>query len=176
MSHSNCSISVCVADLDTTNEHPVLITQSLPHGLFDVLLSCQTYKQPWRAMLAHAVALKRNLLAILAACLQVCLSIHCFNYHNCYFVLQDAEMLDCVCVWLSVTCGSEVLGRALTGIKGSIQWHQWSLDDLHSLLIVAAKHRPSLGKAMSLALEYFDSVCMWCLFKLQYIKENIFWC
>ena len=68
-------------------------------------------------------------------------------------------MLDCVCVWLCVTCGSEVLGPALTGIKGSIQWHCWSLDDLRSLLIVAAEHRPTVAKAMSLALEYFDPVC-----------------
>lgn len=68
-------------------------------------------------------------------------------------------MLDCACVWLYVTCGSEVLGPALTHIKDSVQWHHWSLTDLHSMLIVASEHRPTVAKAMSLALEYFDPVC-----------------
>jgi spatacsin len=127
-----------VNDVETISELPILIAQDLPGNLFDVLLFCQTYEQPWRAMLAHSFALERNLLAILAGC------------------QQDAEMLDCICVWLCVTCGSEVLGPALTNIKGSIQWHCWSLDDLRSLLLVATEHQPTVAKAMSLALEYFD--------------------
>lgn len=43
----------------------------LPEDLFSTLLKCQSDKIPWRSLLAHAIALERPLLAILAACYEV---------------------------------------------------------------------------------------------------------
>ena len=48
-----------------------LVANELPENLFDVLFACETHPEPWRALLAHAVALNRPLLAILASCYQV---------------------------------------------------------------------------------------------------------
>ena len=56
----------------------------LPDDLFSVFFKCQSYETPWRALLAHAIALQRPLLAVLAACKEVCVesyshcSIHCY--------------------------------------------------------------------------------------------------
>ena len=50
---------------------PALEEESLPADLFSVLFKCEGYNSPWRALLAHAVALQRPLLAILAACYEV---------------------------------------------------------------------------------------------------------
>ena len=50
---------------------PALEEESLPSDLFSVLFKCEGHDSPWRALLAHAVALQRPLLAILAACYEV---------------------------------------------------------------------------------------------------------
>ena len=50
---------------------PALEEESLPGDLFSVLFKCEGHDSPWRALLAHAVALQRPLLAILAACYEV---------------------------------------------------------------------------------------------------------
>jgi len=43
----------------------------LPSDLFSVLFKCQSHERPWRSLLAHAIALQRPLLAVLAACYEV---------------------------------------------------------------------------------------------------------
>ena len=52
---------------------PALEEESLPGDLFSVLFKCEGHDTPWRALLAHAVALQRPLLAVLAACYEVSL-------------------------------------------------------------------------------------------------------
>ena len=47
---------------------PALLADNLPDDLFSVLFKCQSHLSPWRSLLAHAIALQRPLLAILAAC------------------------------------------------------------------------------------------------------------
>ena len=91
-------------DVNAVAELPVLIAQELPGNLFDVLLSCQTYEQPWRAMLAHAFALERNLLAILAGCQQVCLP----QFMLLIYLLLSICCLDCRMrkCWIVFVCGS----------------------------------------------------------------------
>ena len=51
---------------------PALDEMDLPTDLFSVLFKCQSHESPWRSLLAHAIALQRPLLAILAACYEVC--------------------------------------------------------------------------------------------------------
>lgn len=50
---------------------PPLEEESLPGDLFSVLFKCEAHDTPWRALLAHCIALQRPLLAILAACYTV---------------------------------------------------------------------------------------------------------
>ena len=85
--------SLCVAtDVET---QPALEEANLPDDLFSVLFKCRAHQTPWRALLAHAIALQRPLLAILAACQEVgpvcqCVRIYVYACSLCLFV--------CVCV------------------------------------------------------------------------------
>ena len=55
---------------------PPLEEESLPGDLFSVLFKCEAHDTPWRALLAHCIALQRPLLAILAACYKVDMCVH----------------------------------------------------------------------------------------------------
>ena len=46
--------------------------EDLPDDLFSVFFKSQSHSCPWRSLLAHAIALQRPLLAVLAACHKVC--------------------------------------------------------------------------------------------------------
>ena len=48
-----------------------LVPDDLADDLCDVLFACQAAKVPWRSFLAHALALRRPLLAVIAACYEV---------------------------------------------------------------------------------------------------------
>ncbi len=50
---------------------PALVDGELPMDFFSAILKSQAYECGWRALLAHAIALHRPLLAILAACYEV---------------------------------------------------------------------------------------------------------
>ena len=51
----------------------------LPTDFFSTIFKSQTYECGWRALLAHAIALQRPLLAILAACYEVSVSVFTFR-------------------------------------------------------------------------------------------------
>jgi spatacsin len=133
---------------------PALSPDNLPDDLFAILFKCQSHSCPWRALLAHAVALQRPLLAILAAC------------------NQEAVMVDCLCVWLYCTLGVEQLSKAtvLLGLMGeheekegkaylspAVQWHHWSPQDLALMLAVSLQLPVShTAPHFTLAFLYFD--------------------
>lgn len=50
---------------------PALLESELPTDLFSAIFKSQSYECTWRALLAHAIALQRPLLAILAASYEV---------------------------------------------------------------------------------------------------------
>ena len=68
---------------------PALEEESLPGDLFSVLFKCEGHDTPWRALLAHAVALQRPLLAILAACYEVSLDGHVLSF----FIFSTTSIL-----------------------------------------------------------------------------------
>lgn len=43
----------------------------VPSDLFGVIIRCREMEVPWRSLLAHAVAIREPLLAIMAACEKV---------------------------------------------------------------------------------------------------------
>ena len=50
---------------------PALEEEGLPRDLFSVLFKCEAHSVPWKALLAHSIALQRPLLAVLAGCYEV---------------------------------------------------------------------------------------------------------
>lgn len=50
---------------------PAILETELPADLFSAILKSQNYECAWRTLLAHAIALQRPLLAVLAACYEV---------------------------------------------------------------------------------------------------------
>ena len=87
ISHHTHTLSLSLSNTYLTHHtlsliHPAeespaaLSPHNLPDDLFAILFKCQSNGCPWRALLAHAVALQRPLLAILAACNQVCSTPH----------------------------------------------------------------------------------------------------
>ncbi|XP_064396222.1 spatacsin-like isoform X6 [Halichondria panicea] len=122
----------------------------LPEDLFSALLKCQADKTPWRSLLAHAIALERPLLAVLAAC------------------YENTSMVPCMCVWLYSTLGETVMKSAtqLLGIVpqgdeslrfcADLQWREWTLHDLSLLLISAMQATPTPAASFTLAFKYFD--------------------
>ena len=71
---------------------PPLEEESLPGDLLAVLFKCEAHDSPWRALLAHAIALQRPLLAILAACYKVCTCMSCIKYY--VDVIQGSAQTD----------------------------------------------------------------------------------
>ena len=61
---------------------PPLEEESLPSDLFSVLFKCEAHDTPWRALLAHCIALQRPLLAILAACYKVGMCMCLYSFHS----------------------------------------------------------------------------------------------
>ncbi|XP_070541627.1 spatacsin-like [Ptychodera flava] len=95
---------------------------NIPDDLFSIIFECEGKSQPWRALLACCVSLKRPILAVLAAC------------------YKEASVLHCLCVWL-LTCMDEAHVALVTQDMTTVQWHRWSLDDLSIILDVAMENK-----------------------------------
>ncbi|XP_013406016.1 spatacsin isoform X2 [Lingula anatina] len=87
----------------------------LPEDVFGVLFACQAQPCPWKAMIAHSVALKNPVLALLAAC------------------IQGASTLDCLCAWLLTSLDVETCGEALSAMDYSNN-SLFKMEDLSLLL------------------------------------------
>ncbi|XP_048583501.1 spatacsin [Nematostella vectensis] len=105
--------------------------------LLDVLFECQSAHVPWRALLAHSIALRRPVLAVLAAC------------H------EDAKSLDCLCVWLHASLDPSVLD-SFTESTEDIEWRRWSLDHLSNIIIAIVSHREKYAATLAKAVYMFD--------------------
>ncbi|XP_076863202.1 spatacsin [Brachyhypopomus gauderio] len=86
-----------------------------PTDLFQVLLQSQGKPSPCKHLLAQAVQLHSPALTVLAAC------------H------QDAELLQCLCVWLLTSVDEDVVQEATSYINENLAHHPWSLYDLSVL-------------------------------------------
>lgn len=85
---------------------PAVLESELPTDLFSAIFKSQSHQEccAWRALLAHAVALQRPLLAVVAASYEVC---YMFNYSCGYstFCLGLISggvylRLAALCTWL----------------------------------------------------------------------------
>ncbi|KAL4622742.1 spatacsin isoform X1 [Arapaima gigas] len=80
--------------------------------LFQVLLQCQEQPCAWRHLLAEALHLRCPTLTVLAAC------------H------QEADMNQCLCVWILTSVDDSITKEATAHIRESLRCHVWSLHDL----------------------------------------------
>lgn len=60
-----------------------LVEDELPGDLFSVIFKADCHSSSWRALLAHAIALQRPLLAILSACYKVTQLEKCLRELDC---------------------------------------------------------------------------------------------
>ncbi|XP_038076708.1 spatacsin-like [Patiria miniata] len=91
----------------------------VPKDLFGVLFDCNTTPIPWKSLLAHAVALREPILAVIAAC------------------YKDCVTLDCLCTWLLTSLDDPTSVEKVTESMASVQWHSWTLDELATIVEVA---------------------------------------
>uniref|UniRef100_A0AAY5L6J8 Spatacsin C-terminal domain-containing protein n=1 Tax=Esox lucius TaxID=8010 RepID=A0AAY5L6J8_ESOLU len=83
-----------------------------PRELFQVLLQSQEQASPWRYLLGKALGQHCPMLTILAAC------------H------QDADLLQCLCVWVLTSVNEVISTEATTHLDESLQHQKWNLHDL----------------------------------------------
>uniref|UniRef100_A0A4W4GRA6 Spatacsin C-terminal domain-containing protein n=1 Tax=Electrophorus electricus TaxID=8005 RepID=A0A4W4GRA6_ELEEL len=98
-----------------------------PKDLFQILLQSQDKTSPWRYLLAEAVMQHSPPLTVLAAC------------H------QDAECLQCLCVWILTSVDDDIVQEATSYINENLGHHTWNLYDMSVLwktLILKCKIRP----------------------------------
>lgn len=110
---------------------PLMKEESLgfPKDLFQFLFHSQEQPSPWQYLLAEAVTLHSPPLTVLAAC------------H------QDAELLQCLCVWILTSVDDDTAQEATSHINESPGHHIWNLYDLSVLwktLLQKCKIRPLL--------------------------------
>ncbi|XP_007231256.3 spatacsin [Astyanax mexicanus] len=106
---------------------PMEESSEAPKDLFQVLLESQEKTSPWRHLLTEAVEQHSPPLTVLAAC------------------NQDAELLQCLCVWILTSVDEEVAQEATSHINENPGHHTWNLHDLSVLwktLLRKCKIRP----------------------------------
>ncbi|KAG9341188.1 hypothetical protein JZ751_019627 [Albula glossodonta] len=94
-----------------------------PKDLFQVLLRSQGQPSTWRYLLAEAMGQHCPTLTVLAAC------------H------QDADLLQCLCVWVLTSVDDVTVEEATAHIDESLRQHEWNLHDLSIIWKTLLKKR-----------------------------------
>ncbi|KAJ8344407.1 hypothetical protein SKAU_G00317360 [Synaphobranchus kaupii] len=94
-----------------------------PRDLFQVLLRSQGQPSPWRYLLAEAMDQHCPTLTVLAAC------------H------LDAELLQCLCVWVLTSVDDVTAEEASAHIGECLRQHEWNLHDLSIIWKTLLKKR-----------------------------------
>ncbi|XP_028406945.1 spatacsin-like [Dendronephthya gigantea] len=131
-------------DLEMKNEvKEVKVTdlnpETSPDNLFDVLSLCNDVNEPWRAILAHSIILRRPLFAVLSAC----------------DINKEVKLVDCMCAWLCSVHNKETLHPVLDDIT-DIQWHKWTLDNLLALILTISKYGLEYVHSLTRVFYLFD--------------------
>ncbi|XP_072528335.1 spatacsin isoform X2 [Salminus brasiliensis] len=135
---------------------PVEESSETPKDLFQVLLQSQEKTSPWRHLLAEAVEQHSPPLTVLAAC------------H------QDAELLQCLCVWILTSVDEDIAQEATSHINENPGHHTWNLHDLSVLwktLLRKCKIRP-LIRGFQLFQRESPLIHMLQMFELCYDYKN----
>ncbi|XP_066523347.1 spatacsin isoform X2 [Hoplias malabaricus] len=135
---------------------PMEESSESPKDLFQVLLQSQDKNSPWRHLLTEAVQQHSPPLTVLAAC------------H------QDAELLQCLCVWILTSVDDDIAQEATSHIDENLGHHTWNLYDLSLLwktLLRKCKIRP-LIRGFQLFQRESPLIHMLQMFELCYDYKN----
>ncbi|XP_061077139.1 spatacsin isoform X2 [Conger conger] len=94
-----------------------------PRDLFQVLLRSQRQPSAWKYLLAEATDQRCPTLTVLAAC------------------QQDAELLQCLCVWILTSVDDVTAEEASAHISEGLRPHEWNLYDLSIIWKTLLKKR-----------------------------------
>ncbi|KAI5100334.1 spatacsin isoform 1 [Silurus meridionalis] len=131
-------------------------SSEFPKDLFQVLFYSQEQPNPWQYLLTEAVALHNPPLTVLAAC------------H------QDAELIQCLCVWILTSVNEDIAQEATAHINESPNHHTWNLYDLSILwkvLLEKCKIRP-LIRGFQLFQRESPLIHMLQMYELCYDNKN----
>ncbi|XP_072134103.1 spatacsin [Mobula birostris] len=109
--------------------------------LFQVLYKCQESTNPWRYLLSEAVWQHAPVLSVLAAC------------------FQEADVIQCLCVWVVMSSDDVTFSEATKHIKDSVECHEWNLHDLSLMWKVLLGRRKS--KQLVRGFQLFQKDCPW---------------
>lgn len=96
----------------------------------------------------------------------MCLSVFSLQIHVFVVVIlmpQDAELLQCLCVWILTSVSTDIIEEATSHINESLSHHMWNLHDLSNLWKTLLQKRKI--RALSRGFQLFQKVnCFFYLF------------
>ncbi|XP_071954480.1 spatacsin-like isoform X2 [Antedon mediterranea] len=103
-----------------------LVLENVPSDLFGVILACQSSPHPAKMLLAYSAIFKQPSLAVLSAC------------------FSNSDQLNCLCMFLMTSMKDEDVFMVTGNEIALLQWHQWNLDELMSIVRITMETGKSL--------------------------------
>ncbi|XP_043836659.1 LOW QUALITY PROTEIN: spatacsin [Dromiciops gliroides] len=141
-------------------DRPLQETQRRQEGssvdLFQILLQCPKEPDSWRYLLAEAMKQKAPILSILASC------------------FKDASVVPCLSVWIITSVEDHVTAEATSHIQGSIEDHEWDLEDLSLIwrMLLTRKKSRTLTRSFQLFLKDSTLLLMMEMYELCMLCKN----
>ncbi|XP_019352478.2 spatacsin isoform X2 [Alligator mississippiensis] len=110
-----------------------------PGDLFQILFWCQEKPNPSRYLLMEGMKHHAPFLSVLAAC------------------FQEAGIIQCLCVWIITSVDNATAAEATSHVQGSVENHEWDLQDLSSLWKMFLRKRKSKTLLSGFSLFLKDS-------------------
>ncbi|XP_074145608.1 spatacsin [Sminthopsis crassicaudata] len=143
-----------------TCDRPLQETQRRQEGisidLFQILLQCPEAPNSWRYLLAEAMRQRAPILSILASC------------------FKDANVVPCLSVWIITSVEDRVAAEATSHIQGSVEDHEWDLEDLSLIwrMLVTRKKSRTLTRSFQLFLKDSALLLMMEMYELCMLWKN----
>ncbi|XP_019388741.1 PREDICTED: spatacsin, partial [Crocodylus porosus] len=96
-----------------------------PGDLFQILFWCQEKPNPSCYLLMEGMKHHTPFLSVLAAC------------------FQEADIIQCLCVWIVTSVDNATAAEATSHVQGSVENHEWDLQDLSNLWKMFLRKRKS---------------------------------
>uniref|UniRef100_A0A4X2KCL8 SPG11 vesicle trafficking associated, spatacsin n=1 Tax=Vombatus ursinus TaxID=29139 RepID=A0A4X2KCL8_VOMUR len=118
--------------------------------LFQILLQCPEEPDSWRYLLTEAMRQRAPILSILASC------------------FKDANIVPCLSVWIITSVDNRVAAEATSHIQGSVEDHEWDLEDLSLIwrMLVTRKKSRTLTRSFQLFLKDSTLLLMMEMYEL----------
>ncbi|XP_036592345.1 spatacsin isoform X2 [Trichosurus vulpecula] len=124
--------------------------------LFQILLQCPKKPDSWRYLLAEAIRQRAPILSVLASC------------------FKDANIIACLSVWIITSVEDRVAAEATSHIQGSVEDHEWDLEDLSLIwrMLITRKKSRTLTRSFQLFLKDSTLLLMMEMYELCMLCKN----